>query len=144
MSASPPSARLRSWLRENGLRGVRFAGRKVHRLRVSRRGFGDDADVAVADQVFLGGSVAGCGEGMDFERDVAARVFVVQQVRGRDAVDPNFEFATDGLDSKAGPFIEAVGRAAALVVRERLEPQPVLPVVVEDAAGPAARPRNRC
>jgi hypothetical protein len=50
--------------------------------------------------------------------------------------------AEHGLDAEARPLVEAVGGARAFVVFERLEPEPVAAVVVEDAAGPAPRRRR--
>lgn len=127
---------------EDSLGGIGGERGEIHRLGVTGEVGGEDANIFPADEVFFLRDVARGGERVDFEGDGPARVFAVEQVRGRDAVDPDFNDAANGFDAEAGPFVKRVGSAATVVGGEGLEPEPVFAVVVEDAAGPLASGRR--
>ncbi len=97
---------------------------------------GDDAWIfEVGEDFFALGEIAGP---MNFHGDVAAGVALVDEVGGRDAVDPDFEMGAEGFDAEVVPFSHFECFASGRVIFHGVEPLPDGAKIFKNAAGPMA------
>ena len=97
----------------------------------------DDAGVfEMRQNLFALGKIAGP---VNLQREIAARVTIIDQVGGGHAVDPDLEVRAERLDPESIPAADLERLPADRIIFHRVQPLPDLAEVLEDATGPFSR-----